>query len=81
MSECLKSLTHLLVLLVIVGSNPAREFGFIHEEAIQRDYGTSEVLLRCPLMPGLPPPVKLESCHITFTVLVRRKTQPPKCYI
>ena len=52
------------------------------EEAIQLAYGTSVVLLRCPNVPevmhggrgGLPPPVKLESCHITSTVLVRRKT-------
>ena len=56
------------------------------EEAIQLAFGTSVVLLRCPFVPkimhawngtwGLPPPVKLESRHITLTVLVKRKTKP-----
>ena len=43
------------------------------EEAIQLAYRTLLVLLRCPLAPeimqlSLPPPVKLESRNITFSV-------------
>ena len=49
-------------------------------------YERSVILYRCLLVHwnnnaqwgtwGLPPPVNLESPHITFTVLVRRKTKP-----
>ena len=48
------------------------------EEAIQLAYGTSVVLFRCPLMPGI---IKLESRHITFILLVQCKTQPKKLII
>ena len=44
------------------------------QKAIQLAYGTSVVLLRCPIVPeitrGFSPQVKLESRHITFTVLI-----------
>ena len=51
------------------------------EDSIQLDYANLMVLLKYPLVfkiihGGLPPPVKIESRHITFTVSVRRKTQP-----
>ena len=63
---------------------------FSSEKAIQLAYRTSVVLFRHPLIPeimhggeleGLPPSVKLESRHITFTVVVRLKTQQKDvCY-
>ena len=51
------------------------------EEAVQLAYGTSMVPLSCPFESEIiqgekqEPPVKLESRHITFRVLMRRKTQ------
>jgi hypothetical protein len=40
------------MLLIAVGSNPDRDFGFFHV-AIQLAYGTSVVLLRCPFVPEI----------------------------
>ena len=67
--------------LFAVGLNPARDFGFF---TLKLAYGTLVVLLRCPFVPeamhlrgywGLPPLVNLESHHLSFTVLVRHRTQ------
>ena len=47
------------------------------EKAIQPADEMSVVLLMWPdARRGISPPVKLESRHITFTVLVRRKPHP-----
>jgi hypothetical protein len=53
------------------------------EEAIQVAYGMLVVLLRCPFVPEIihvrtPQPVKLESPHVTCTVLVCHSTQSNK---
>jgi hypothetical protein len=63
-----------------VGSNLARDFGFFQmKKAIQLAYGTVVVLLKFPNTPGimhhrapggLPLPVKLESGHMTFKLIV-----------
>jgi hypothetical protein len=50
-------------------------------KAIQLANGTSVVILRFPFMSermhrGLPQTVKLKSRHMTYTVLLRRKSQP-----
>jgi hypothetical protein len=39
--------------LNVVGSNPDREFGFFHVRALSSYYGTSVVLLTCPLVPEI----------------------------
>ena len=70
--------------------NPARDFWifFLCDEAIQQVYGTSLVLLRCPLVPvithrGAPKVFliqwKLESHHMALAVTVRLKaSQQPE---
>ena len=66
--------------LADVGSNPTRIISC--KEAIHLAYGPSAFRLRCSLVPeimhGGVSEVKRKSHHITFTVLVQRKTLPTK---
>ena len=79
-----------LLLITAVGSNPTRAFRFFMRgdyPASLRNVGGS--IHRCQLGSeiinnsrrstwGRPPPVRLESHHITFTVLLRRKPEPKR---
>ena len=76
MLQWLHSLTSNYLLFTVAGSNPARQFEF-YSASLRNIGGSFQVSARawnkarrgtC----GLPPQVKLESCHIIFTVLVRK---------
>jgi hypothetical protein len=79
-----RSLTSNNLPVTVVGSSRAGVVGFYSEEAIQLAYRMLVGGSRCPFVAeimhkvgtwGLSPPLKLESRHITYTVLALSKTK------
>jgi hypothetical protein len=64
--------------LTAMGLKPARDFGFFYVR--KRLWFYSGVHLSLRGTRGFPPPVKLESCHKTYSVLVQSKN-PTKVFL
>jgi hypothetical protein len=82
-AEWLRSLTSNYLPFTAVGLNPDRDIGFFHSLWNISD-STQVPVPDCPFVTeiiqgrhrGLPLPVKMERCHMTYTVSVWRKSKP-----